>query len=514
MRYTTTDSLVLVDQASRATSAPPSYPAIPAYHARCRRTGQHTTISRSTWHLLELLRDPHSKDEAIGILATEQAEALWADALADGLIQATGEIRSSQATWHCASHCEHLNGIPFAPTVVTWMATAKCQMHCLHCVNQQLSAVSTPIDSSRELDTTTVLGLLEQMGELSVSRLEISGGEPLLRKDMLQLLEAASKQPFDTTLFSNGMLLNPDWITKLKALDERGVGRLRLHLSIDGGSARSHDWLRDKAGSFNKLRLLLQQLKEQDYPASYVETMATSRGLEDFRSLAALCAATGVKNLHVHPPYTIGDISPALRLDAEQRLAWLVLAEELRWQYEGAVKIKYEDVIFPTRLLDPVSDKERRLELLEHFFRLAAENATKNTPSDQSAETGLLLNSATAQNCAAAIQRLTISPYGEAFPCVLYADKRKDCAGNIRGAGLLELWKSEALSRAREPLTRDNLKTCSACPQFERCGARMKKCRIGAELAHGDFNGPPPLCVEYAGRLGIPDSLIARYRQH
>ncbi len=126
----------------------------------------------------------------------------------------------------------------FGPVVV-YNCTSRCNLACLHCYSSSKSD-----DNNDELTTTEAKQLLSQLSEVNCPVVLFSGGEPLLREDLFELLAEAKRLKLRAVISTNGTLIDSDTANKLA---ETGVGYVGI--SIDG-EERFHDEFRRTKGSF------------------------------------------------------------------------------------------------------------------------------------------------------------------------------------------------------------------------------------------------------------------------
>lgn len=136
--------------------------------------------------------------------------------------------------------------------VVVWNCTRTCNLRCLHCY---YAAQSEP--SPDELSTQEARRMIDDLAAFRVPVLLISGGEPLTRRDILDLAAYAADKGIRVTLSTNGTLLTRERVRRLKAI---GVGYVGI--SFDGvGSV--HDYFRARDGAFaaslQAVRLCLEE---------------------------------------------------------------------------------------------------------------------------------------------------------------------------------------------------------------------------------------------------------------
>ncbi|MDH5794864.1 MAG: radical SAM protein, partial [Candidatus Bathyarchaeota archaeon] len=127
-----------------------------------------------------------------------------------------------------------------APVTIVWNYTNKCNLSCLHCHQD-----SSPSSSARELTTAQAFKVIDNMGDTGVAILTFSGGEPLVRRDVFAAIERANDYGMLCTIASNGTLMTSRVANRLA---EAGIRRVEI--GLDGARAGTHDFLRNKVGSF------------------------------------------------------------------------------------------------------------------------------------------------------------------------------------------------------------------------------------------------------------------------
>jgi len=131
-------------------------------------------------------------------------------------------------------------GAPSGPVVI-WNLIRRCNLACMHCYS-----ISADIDFPGELCTAEVLRVMEDLKAFGVRALILSGGEPLLRKDIFTIAERAKALGFYTALSTNGTLIDAPLAQRIGATGFDYVG-----ISLDGLEA-THDKFRRQAGAFVK----------------------------------------------------------------------------------------------------------------------------------------------------------------------------------------------------------------------------------------------------------------------
>lgn len=123
--------------------------------------------------------------------------------------------------------------------VVVWNSTRTCNLKCIHCYSS-----SEAKKYEGELSTDEALRFIDDLAEFKVPVLLFSGGEPLLRGDLLTLASYARSKGIRPTISTNGTLLTPELTASLKNI---GVGYIGISLD---GIAENNDRFRGRSGAF------------------------------------------------------------------------------------------------------------------------------------------------------------------------------------------------------------------------------------------------------------------------
>src|SRR5215472_8113259 len=127
------------------------------------------------------------------------------------------------------------------PLVVIWEVTQACDLHCQHC-----RACAQPFRDLRELTSVEARRLIDEVAELEVPIFVFTGGDPLKRPDIYQLVEHAARRGVHPCLTPSATpLLTPQAIARLKS-----SGLSRLAVSLDASTAAIHDSFRGVHGSW------------------------------------------------------------------------------------------------------------------------------------------------------------------------------------------------------------------------------------------------------------------------
>lgn len=129
---------------------------------------------------------------------------------------------------------------PSGPVVI-WNLIRRCNLTCKHCYS-----ISADKDFPGELDTRQVYAVMDDLKQYGVPVLILSGGEPLLRKDIFDISHRAKAMGFYVGLSTNGTMITEDNIEQIAEVGYDYVG-----ISIDGVK-QTHDHFRRKQGAFDE----------------------------------------------------------------------------------------------------------------------------------------------------------------------------------------------------------------------------------------------------------------------
>ncbi len=214
--------------------------------------------------------------------------------------------------------------------IISWEATRVCNLNCVHC--------GSPIETwvrENELTTDEVVGAFYQIAEdfdlSNFHHINITGGEPFMRKDLLIILKEISKIPEyrNIAIQTNGVHIaeNPELLEKLKEYGVTGIG-----VSIDG-LRETHDTFRRKKGCWNKAIKAAKKSVEAGLVVT-VSTVAHAKNVNEIPKLYEI-----VKDFH--PRYfRIMTIDPIGR--AELNNEYLLSPQQIK-QVIDFLKQKHEE---------------------------------------------------------------------------------------------------------------------------------------------------------------------------
>lgn len=154
--------------------------------------------------------------------------------------------------------------------------TYRCNMHCTHC--HAKAGEVAPRLLENELTTTEVTDLLKELDEMKVFDITITGGEPILRSDLIEIIRYSRNLNFSTlTLITNGSLVSEE---TAKSLLHAGLNQIRV--SLDGLES-VNDEIRGP-GNFEKATKGIENLLKF-FPSLKILTVLTRKNYKNFPEL-------------------------------------------------------------------------------------------------------------------------------------------------------------------------------------------------------------------------------------
>ncbi|MEE9293285.1 MAG: radical SAM protein [Acidobacteriota bacterium] len=382
----------------------------------------------------------------------------------------------------------HPNTSPFTrPYIISWNLTYRCNLACEHCY---LDAGGAPLVRTEnfadrsELGTDECFRVIDEIAAFAPECLTIlTGGEPLLRRDILEIVRRAAERELWVVVGTNGVRITENVARRLAEAGARG-----LSLSLDALDPDRHDRFRRVRGAWQNTVEGAQILNTTGLPF-IVQTTAGSHNLGELDAIADFVhdrLAAKVWNLYFLVPtgrgQFVSDMTPA--------------------QYDEVLASLYR-----------IQQKYNRRMLVNakcapHYIKTVLENAGAETdPMPTDAESPGLPQIRTysggAGGCPAGTHYMGIRPNGDVTPCPYLPV----FAGNLRGSSLADLWtSSEVFTDIRRRSSLGG--RCGACEMNAHCGG----CRARAYGMTGDLMAEDPLCTHIPGKFAGSPLLAIRGR--
>jgi radical SAM protein with 4Fe4S-binding SPASM domain len=271
-----------------------------------------------------------------------------------------------------------------------------------------------------ELSTAEFKRIIDELAELGVAGVSITGGEPTLRRDHVELLAHVKRAGMNANLNTNAFtLIAADRVDALV-----GTGVDSINISLDGACAATHDRLRGAPGGFDRVARATQLLlaaRQQGRPLiTYIFVIGTDNHTElsDFVELAR---ARGIDSVGFMPVFDV--YRDRTERSVQARLAMEASVARLREQKRGG----------------------------HHAF-------IDNTDAYLSLFGAAWRGEPSPLRCYAPYHNLLIDSYGNVFPCALPFSNGDAPIGNVRATRVGDFWRSEAYQARRRELD-----GCRAC---------------------------------------------------
>jgi radical SAM protein with 4Fe4S-binding SPASM domain len=316
--------------------------------------------------------------------------------------------------------------------------TRACNLSCRHC------SVSAGSRCEDELTIKEVKELINQLSALGAIYVVFTGGEPLLKDNLIHLVEYTVSKGLRVSIDTNGTLLSSELAKELK-----NAGVSTIQVSVDG-NREVHDSIRGE-GAYEK-------------------------------------AVNGIRNSIQEGVYTTVNFTIS-RLNQNDLQGVIKLSREL-----GAKKLTMERFA-PTgrgrEIMDMALDPKEFKNRLETLSAAKGIITNSSDPLAVFTKEGLPesyskdeLKKRICGGCTAGIAAITISYDGEVYPC----PKLEVSCGNVRNSRLLDIWLN---NQAIKDLRFRRLKgRCGRCNWKNLCGG----CRAVAEAVCGDYLETDPTC--------------------
>ena len=372
------------------------------------------------------------------------------------------------------------------PYVISWNLTYRCNLACEHCY---LDAGGTPLVSTEdfadrsELGTEECFRVIDEIAAFAPECMTIlTGGEPLLRRDILEIVRHAAQRGLWVVVGTNGVRITENLARRLADAGTRG-----LSLSLDALDPDHHDRFRKVRGAWQNTVEGAEILNRSGLPF-IVQTTAGSHNFGELDAIADFAhdrLAARVWNLYFLVPtgrgQFVSDMSPA-QYDE-------VLASLYR------IQRKYNRRMLVNAKCAP------------HYIKTVLEQTNGEADPEPTNDdrvkswSPIRTYSGGAGGCPAGTHYMGIRPNGDVTPCPYLPV----FAGSLRKASLTELWStSELFTAIRERASLGG--RCGECEMNAHCGG----CRARAYGMTGDLMAEDPLCTHTPGRYAGSPLLVMR----
>jgi radical SAM protein with 4Fe4S-binding SPASM domain len=326
---------------------------------------------------------------------------------------------------------------------VAWNLTKRCNLRCTHCY---ISAGPWETGEA-ELDGAECRRVVDELLAVNPApMLILSGGEPLVREDLPDLVAYAAGRGATVVVGTNGTTLTEARVAMLKDAGVSGVA-----VSVDSLEGARHDGFRGGAHALARTVSGLERLRAHRLDF-VVQTTATPENVEEIPALVEWAAAQGAVCFNLYFLVPTGRGADLADLTPERIEALLDVLAEAESRHRGAMMV--------------------RAKCAPHFMRRVRETAPDSP----------MLSYRT--RCPCGIDYCRITPDGKVTPCPYMPT----VAGDLRRQSFGEIWSgSEVLFALRR---RELGGRCGRCEYRLVCGG----CRARALATSGDYLAEDPSC--------------------
>jgi AdoMet-dependent heme synthase len=345
------------------------------------------------------------------------------------------------------------------PFIVIWETTQACDLACVHC-----RACAQPVRSALEMNTAEAKRLIDDVAALGAPVFVLTGGDPLKRPDIFELVTYASTNGVRISLTPSATpLLTREAIQRLK---DNGLARLAI--SLDGPTAQIHDAFRRVPGSYNWTLNALRSAHEIGLPAQ-INTTITRHNLRHLDAMIALLEQLDIVL------WSVFFLVPTGRGSAIDLISAGEFEEVFAKLHETSRRVKFD-----------IKSTEA-----QHYRRFLLQRRTEEKRKGNAVPLPML-GMSTPDGIGRSVRGINdgkgfvfVSHLGEVFPSGFLPVS----AGNVRAQSLSELYRHSPLFTSLRNSA--NLKgKCGVCEFREVCGGS----RARAYALTGDMFAEEPCC--------------------
>ena len=379
-----------------------------------------------------------------------------------------------------------------APQVysISWNLTQRCNLHCAHCYMSAFAGA----DTAQELSTQECRRVIDEIAAANPNVfLILTGGEPLLRKDLFDLAACSADKGFTVVLGTNGVLLRDQQARQMRQSGIQGAS-----ISLDSTDPQRHDAFRHLPGAWRGAIRATEALRTEGLDFS-IHTSITAWNVEEIPAMIDLARALRAKVLNLFFLVRTGRGEGLTDITPEQYERLLTYLARVQGLGNSGTRVAGEGASVFDQPEDPWTVPAGRSGGLiirakcAPFFRRILYMLDAGSP---------LLQNYAYGSCPAGRAYCRIMPEGNVTPCPYMPL----VAGNLRQQSFTDIWQGATIFAAlRDPHLGGR---CGSCEFSKICGG----CRCRAYAAHGDYLAEDPACAYQPGQYG--GHVIALSEEH
>jgi AdoMet-dependent heme synthase len=360
------------------------------------------------------------------------------------------------------------------PFLAIWEVTQSCDLACKHC-----RAAAQPIPHPDQLSTDEGKALIDQIATMQVPIFVFTGGDPLKRPDVFDLIHYAAEKGVKVAVTPSATpLLSREAIFKMK---EAGV--VRLGISLDGSSPEIHDAFRGLPGAWARTIQAIAWANEAGIPIQ-VHSTISRHNAADLDNLCALFEKLAIVmwNVFFLVPVGRGQLGDLLSGEEFEQ----VFAKIYELSHRVSFQIKTTEAMHYRRYLLQHNLEERRIGHGSGHGSGHPHAAAAYEPGSPTADAQSRTRGWATRRVNDGKGFMFISHVGNVYPSGFLPIH----AGNIRETPLAEIYRNAPIFKALRDTSRLEGK-CGACEYKEVCGGS----RARAYAVTGDPLAQEPCCI-------------------
>jgi heme b synthase len=342
----------------------------------------------------------------------------------------------------------------FTPKWIAWEITRRCNLKCIHC----RSSSEIEVKDHPDFSTQEAFRIIDDIISYAKPVIVLSGGEPLLRKDVFEVARYGTEKGLRMCLATNGTLVDDKICEKIK-----DSGIKIVSLSLDGSEETVHDNFRNQKGAFAGT-INAAQLFQKHGIEFIINSSFTKRNQEDIPRIYKLAKELGATAWYMFM------IVPTGR--GEEIMNELISKEDyeevLEWHYQME-KGEREMLVRPT--------------CAPHYYRIVLQKSKEEGTKFE--RRTLKFSTGGAKGCIAGQLIALIDVDGDVLPCSYFPKP----AGNIKVQSFKDIWENSELFKELRDFKKYKGK-CGSCEYVSVCGG----CRARAYSVYGDYLEEEPFC--------------------
>jgi radical SAM protein len=361
------------------------------------------------------------------------------------------------------------------PFTVAWEVTRACAYACIHC-----RAEAQPKRDPRELTTDEGFRLIDELVSVGRPILIVTGGDPMMRPDLLDLIRYAAGRGLRVALSPTATKL----VTPERLREAREAGVARIQMSLDGSRPEVQDAFRGRPGSFERTLQILDDIRSAGVSLQ-VGTTVSRYNVDDVDDLDAIARVVGDYGAVM---WSLFFLVPTGRGRREDMISPEEHERVFNWLYD----------------ISKTAPFDVRTTAAQHYRRVVIQRRRQEATSS---ETGLLVTGAGYSFADGLGQSNRGVNDGNGFAFISHTGDVCPSGflplpgGNVRDKPFAEIYRNSTLFRDLRDYSRLKGK-CGVCDFREVCGGS----RARAYAVSGDYLESDPYCVYQPPSMGVDDA--------